>query len=76
VTNWRTFGEDQAALIEALGLDGLVGIAHSMGGHGMIDAAAIGGRFSRLLLLDPTEGVRTLNSNKLLFYIVFIPYLL
>jgi len=54
VSNWRTFGEDQAAFVEALDLSGLIGIGHSMGAHGMIDGAALSGRFSRLLLLDPT----------------------
>lgn len=54
VTDWRTFGEDQAAFVQALDLHGLIGIGHSMGAHGMIDGAAISGRFSRLLLLDPT----------------------
>jgi len=54
VDDWRTFGEDQAAFVEALDLQGLVGVGHSMGAHGMIDAAALSGRFARLLLLDPT----------------------
>jgi pimeloyl-ACP methyl ester carboxylesterase len=54
VTNWRTFGEDQAAVVEALDLSGLIGIGHSMGAHGMIDGAALSGRFGRLVLLDPT----------------------
>jgi len=54
VTDWRTFGEDQAAFVEALDLQGLVGVSHSMGAHGMIDGAALSGRFNRLLLLDPT----------------------
>jgi len=54
VTHWRTFGEDQAAFVQALGLSGLVGVGHSMGAHGMIDGAAASGAFSRLVLLDPT----------------------
>ncbi len=54
VTNWRTFGEDLAAVVQALDLQGLVGIGHSMGAHAMIDGAALSGRFNRLLLLDPT----------------------
>ncbi len=59
VTNWRTFGEDQAAFVDALDLHGLIGIGHSMGAHGMIDGAAMSGRFARLLLLDPTVAEET-----------------
>jgi pimeloyl-ACP methyl ester carboxylesterase len=54
VETWRDFGRDQAALLGELGLGDVIGIAHSMGGHAMIDGAAISGAFSRLLLLDPT----------------------
>jgi pimeloyl-ACP methyl ester carboxylesterase len=54
ITNWRTMGEDQAAFVQALGLRDLIGIGHSMGGHGMIDGAALSGAFSRLILCDPT----------------------
>ncbi len=54
VDHWRTFGEDQAAFIQSLGLNNLIGISHSMGAHGMIDAAALSGGFQRLLLCDPT----------------------
>ncbi len=54
VRNWRTFGLDQAAFVRALGLQQLIGIGHSMGAHGLIDAAAATGAFSSLLLLDPT----------------------
>ena len=53
-TDWQVFGEDQAAFVQTLGLTDLIGIAHSMGAHGMVDAAARSGAFSRLLLLDPT----------------------
>ena len=54
VQTWRTFGEDQAAFVQALGLSRLIGVAHSMGAHGMIDGAARSAAFDRLLLLDPT----------------------
>ncbi len=54
VDHWRTFGEDQAAFVDALDLSDVIGIGHSMGAHGMIDGAAKSGRFARLLLLDPT----------------------
>ena len=43
VTDWRTFGEDMAAVVAALDLRGLIGIGHSMGAHAMIDGAAISG---------------------------------
>jgi pimeloyl-ACP methyl ester carboxylesterase len=52
--DWRDFGLDQAAFIDALELQNLVGVAHSMGAHTMLDAAAMTGAFDRLLLLDPT----------------------
>ncbi len=52
--HWRVVGQDQAALVEALALENIVGVGHSMGGHAMIDAAAAcGDRFRRLLLVDP-----------------------
>lgn len=55
LSHWRTAGEDQAALVEALDLDEIVGVGHSMGAHGMIDAAAAcPDRFRRLVLIDPT----------------------
>lgn len=55
IDHWRTMGEDQAALIEALDLRRIVGVGHSMGAHAMIDAAAAcAGRFLRLVLVDPT----------------------
>ncbi|MEE2783550.1 MAG: alpha/beta hydrolase [Pseudomonadota bacterium] len=54
VDHWSTFGEDQAAFVTALGLTNLIGIGHSMGGHGLVDAAAKTEAFARLLLLDPT----------------------
>lgn len=54
VSHWATFGQDQSALLEHLGLNQLIGVAHSMGAHGLVDCAAASGAFSRLLLLDPT----------------------
>jgi pimeloyl-ACP methyl ester carboxylesterase len=54
ITDWRVFGEDLAALLEALELEDVVGVGHSMGGHAMVDAAAIRPAvFRRLVLLDP-----------------------
>ena len=55
IGHWKTMGQDQAALIEALDLTNVVGVGHSMGGHAIIEAAAAcPERFMRLLLVDPT----------------------
>jgi lipase len=55
ITHWRTMGQDQAAIVEALDLTDIVGVGHSMGAHSMIDAAvACPDRFRRLVLVDPT----------------------
>ena len=54
IRHWKTMCEDQAAFLRAKGLEDVIGIGHSMGGHAMIDAAHDGGAFARLLLLDPT----------------------
>jgi lipase len=52
--NWRSFGEDVAALASSLGLRGTLGVGHSVGGHAITLAAALNPRaFSSLLLLDP-----------------------
>ncbi|MEO7145380.1 MAG: alpha/beta hydrolase [Bryobacteraceae bacterium] len=51
---WRAFGEDVAAVVDALGLESAVGVGHSMGGHSVTLAAALRPEaFGRLLLLDP-----------------------
>jgi lipase len=51
---WRTFGQDVAAVAADIGLSGAVGVGHSLGGHAMTLAAALGPKaFSSLLLLDP-----------------------
>ncbi len=54
IRHWKIMGDDQAAFLRANGLDDVIGIGHSMGGHAMIEAAHHGGAFARLLLLDPT----------------------
>jgi lipase len=54
VEHWHTFGTDLAAFIEGQSLSGAVGVGHSMGAHALVDAAALTGAFSRLLLIDPT----------------------
>lgn len=51
---WDTFGKDLVALIEHLGLHGAVGVGHSMGGHSLVQAAAlVPEAFCRLVLVDP-----------------------
>lgn len=52
--DWSDFGVDQREFIKAVGLKNVVGVAHSMGAHTLLDAAAMTGAFDRLLLLDPT----------------------
>ena len=52
--DWREFGADVAAFVEALGLQELVAGGHSMGGHSVVQAAGqLPMRFHRLLLVDP-----------------------
>ena len=52
--HWRVFGEDAARIAEALGLEGAIGVGHSMGGYAVTLAAAKHPEaFSALLLIDP-----------------------
>lgn len=54
ITDWTAFGLDLAAVIRHLGLERLVGVGHSMGGHALVDAAAAcPDAFRQLLLIDP-----------------------
>jgi pimeloyl-ACP methyl ester carboxylesterase len=54
IRHWDVFGRDLVAFVEALGVDRLVGVGHSMGGHALVDAAAARPeRFRRLVLIDP-----------------------
>ncbi len=52
---WRLFGRDLAAVAEKLGIEGAIGVGHSMGGHSIV-ACAIErpATFSGMVLLDPT----------------------
>lgn len=51
---WSTFGRDLAELAERLELRGVVGAAHSMGGHAIALCAMLRPEtFDRLLLVDP-----------------------
>ena len=54
INHWKIFGEDIAALTAALRMEHVVGIGHSVGGHGLVDAAAKSGAFAQLILCDPT----------------------
>jgi pimeloyl-ACP methyl ester carboxylesterase len=52
---WDRFGADVAAVIDALDLQRVTGVGHSMGGHSLVDAARRDvTRFGALLLVDPT----------------------
>lgn len=52
--HWPEFGKDTAALLEAAGIRGLIGVGHSMGAYALALAAARKpDAFSSLLLLDP-----------------------
>ena len=52
--DWGEFGADAAALVEALDLDDIIGIGHSMGGHATVQAAGVHPeRFRALVLVDP-----------------------
>lgn len=52
---WRDFGRDVAAVAESLGVESALGVAHSMGGHSTVYAAALRPEtYAQLLLLDPT----------------------
>ncbi len=51
---WALFGQDQAAQIDACGLQAAVGVGHSMGAHALVQAAVLRpGAFKRLILVDP-----------------------
>ena len=52
--DWREFGADVTAFVEALDLTDLAAAGHSMGGHSIVQAAGRQpGRFRKLLLVDP-----------------------
>ena len=53
VSNWQTFGDDLIEFVQALDLNHLIGIGHSMGAHATLDAAGQCGRFASVLALDP-----------------------
>ena len=52
--NWDVFGHDLADFADAMDLQGAVAVGHSMGGHGLVQAAAYRPqRFARIVLVDP-----------------------
>lgn len=52
--DWKDIGAEVAAVARQLGLQGAIGIGHSMGGHTVTYAAALHpDLFSSLLLIDP-----------------------
>lgn len=52
--DWRVMGGDVAAAARALGVQGALGVGHSMGGHAVALAAALApDAFARLVLIDP-----------------------
>jgi pimeloyl-ACP methyl ester carboxylesterase len=52
--SWDAFGDDLIAFVRERGLEGAVGVGHSMGGHCVVQAAAaLPEAFSRLVLIDP-----------------------
>lgn len=63
IEHWQSQGADIVAVVDALGLERLIGIGHSMGGHALVDAAAACSMFQRLLLLDPTIAAPEAYAN-------------
>jgi lipase len=53
--HWQVFSRDMARLVEVFDLRGAIGIGHSMGGHTIVEAAALRPEtFASLVLIDPT----------------------
>ena len=51
---WEVFGRDLSALVAGFGLQGAVGVGHSMGAVGLLRAAVLQpGRLRQLVLIDP-----------------------
>lgn len=54
IDNWRIPADDMTELVEGLDLKNIIGVGHSMGGHGITQVAArLPNRFTRLVLVDP-----------------------
>ena len=39
ISNWKVFGEDLSKVVENLDLQSVIGVGHSMGGHGALVCA-------------------------------------
>lgn len=53
--SWADFGRDLSAWVAAQGLQGAVGIGHSMGAASLVQAASLQpGAFKQVVLIDPT----------------------
>lgn len=62
---WTDFGRDLAAVVEALGVRGAIGVGHSMGGHATTLAAALApSAFRRLVLIDPVIAAPELYGTR------------
>ncbi len=62
--HWRAFAEDLVGLGRSLGLEGAIGVGHSVGGYATALAAAIApDLFSALLLIDPVIMARELYGR-------------
>jgi pimeloyl-ACP methyl ester carboxylesterase len=54
IADWRVLASDVGGFLAQAGLNGAVGIGHSMGAHTLLQTAADNpGRFARLVLFDP-----------------------
>ena len=54
IDHWRTLSDDVCGVIDRLGLNGALGVGHSMGAHTLLQCAADRPEaFSRLVLFDP-----------------------
>jgi lipase len=65
IRNWREFVDDLVGFVDALNLDNLIGVGHSMGGHAVIGAAAARpSRFRRIVAIDPVIAAETVYQRE------------
>lgn len=54
IVHWHDMGLDVAGVVDHFGLEGAIGVGHSMGAHASVEACAARPQaFERLLLIDP-----------------------